>query len=108
MKAFLTEYLRYNIWANDQYIAWLDKVTPEALDEAVPSSFPSIRQTLLHIWDAQHIWLERLQGRIPVAIPSKTHTCEWPEICKGVRDTASNLLLLGRSKEEKWFDVPFR
>jgi uncharacterized damage-inducible protein DinB len=31
------------------------------MEREVPSSFPNIKHTLLHIWGAEKIWMERLQ-----------------------------------------------
>jgi uncharacterized damage-inducible protein DinB len=106
MKAFLTEYLRYNVWANDQFIMWLSKLPEEALNEKVPSSFPSISETMLHIWDAQFIWLNRLQGQSPDVFPSKEFEGDWEEICNNVHNSSNALLTLARAKEAKWFQVP--
>ncbi|MCC7245000.1 MAG: DinB family protein [Saprospiraceae bacterium] len=62
MKNILTTYTAFNLWANEVMINWL-KAYPEALlTEPTPSSFPTLRETLLHIWSAEKAWLERLRN----------------------------------------------
>jgi uncharacterized damage-inducible protein DinB len=62
MKEVLINLTRYNVWANKRIIQLLNEVQTDVLNELVPSSFPTIRKTIYHIWDAQVIWLQRMQG----------------------------------------------
>jgi uncharacterized damage-inducible protein DinB len=56
------DYANFNYWANQQMIHWLSQ-KPEALfEQTVASSFASLRLTILHIWDAELAWLDRLQN----------------------------------------------
>ncbi|WKZ66543.1 MAG: DinB family protein [Flavobacteriales bacterium] len=58
----LREYADYDLWANTRFVQRL-AVEPDAvLDAPVRSSFPSLRSTLLHIRDAEHVWRCRLTG----------------------------------------------
>lgn len=61
------DYVVYNAWANRTLVEWL-KTKPSALvDEVVLSSFPSLKATLIHIWDCQRFWLSVLQQTPPPA-----------------------------------------
>ncbi len=71
MKQMLVEYARYNLWANENLITLFRSVDDALISQHVESSFPSIRKTLLHIWDAEALWLERLNGHSPTDFPSK-------------------------------------
>ena len=72
MKEIYVKYAAYNLWANRR-MAETFAALPEAEMEApIVSSFPSARLTFLHIWDAESLWLERLQGNSPAAFPSKS------------------------------------
>lgn len=62
-KEFLLSYARYNVWANKRIAAILDQLGDAILDQEVISSFSSIRKTVFHVWDAEFIWLMRLQGK---------------------------------------------
>lgn len=57
------EYADYGLWATEQVLDRLEKEPGEVLDERVKSSFPTLRDTLLHIRNADHVWLCRLQQR---------------------------------------------
>ncbi|GAA0557939.1 DinB family protein [Chitinophaga japonensis] len=59
------DYAVYNEWANQQLVDWLQAKPAHLADEAVPSSFAGIKQTLFHIWQVQSFWLGALQGREP-------------------------------------------
>ncbi len=62
MKAELDQYVAYNLWANDKMAELLLGQPMEMLDAEVESSFSTLRKTVYHIWDAEKIWLNRLQG----------------------------------------------
>jgi uncharacterized damage-inducible protein DinB len=63
MERYITQYTAYNIWANERIATLLKNIPVELLDVEVKSSFPSLRKTVHHIWDAELIWLSRLEGR---------------------------------------------
>lgn len=63
MKNIILDYAHYNLWANTKMCNdFLSKVDEELLDKEVPSSFPSLRKTIVHIWDAETLWYKRLNG----------------------------------------------
>jgi uncharacterized damage-inducible protein DinB len=70
MKQLLVEYARYNYWANERLVNLFRTTKDELISQNIVSSFPSVRQTLLHIWDAESLWLERLNDRSPTVFPS--------------------------------------
>jgi uncharacterized damage-inducible protein DinB len=51
----------YNLWANQTLVDWLKSKPASLMDKVVPSSFPSLKETLVHIWDTQRFWLSVLQ-----------------------------------------------
>lgn len=51
----------YNAWANNRLVEWLRTKPASLLEETVPSSFSSLKETLLHIWDVQRFWLANIQ-----------------------------------------------
>ena len=62
MKEILTTYTSYNTWANIR-IANLLQENNSLLDIEVKSSFKSLRKTVHHIWDAELVWLARLEQK---------------------------------------------
>lgn len=73
MKEIITDYTAYNVWANRKLMQVVMQLTPEQINAEVQGSFPSIRKTIYHIWDAQIIWLSRIQGASPTGWPSATY-----------------------------------
>ena len=62
MKELLLRICRHNAWANKHFIDVLAPLDKEILDREIISSFNSIRATILHMWGAEDIWLQRLTG----------------------------------------------
>jgi uncharacterized damage-inducible protein DinB len=56
LQYLLQNYAQYNLWANATLVYWLKSKSPELITTNVPSSFPSIRETLLHILNTQSYW----------------------------------------------------
>ncbi|GAB3914728.1 damage-inducible protein DinB [Larkinella knui] len=63
--SFLTDLAIYNQWANQTLVDWLKTKPAGLMVQPVPSSFPSLKETLLHIWDTQRFWLSVLQQTTP-------------------------------------------
>jgi len=62
MKELLLRAARHNAWANDHFIQLLVTLGDEELDMEIISSFPCIRKTVLHVWGAEDIWLQRFEA----------------------------------------------
>jgi uncharacterized damage-inducible protein DinB len=60
MKQLLTSFTQYAYWANERLLPVIMALTEDEQQQAIVSSFPSIHKTLLHIWDANTIWWQRL------------------------------------------------
>jgi len=60
MKQLLLSYTQFNIWANQQMIDVVLKLSEEQIDTTMIGSFESIRKTVYHIWSAENIWNQRL------------------------------------------------
>lgn len=61
LESLLKDYAAFNLWANTEFVNWLIANPLEIMEREMPSSFSTIRDTLLHLWSAEEIWLERLQ-----------------------------------------------
>lgn len=71
MKQLLNEFLAYNLWANQQLTSCILALAAGDWTKPVSSSFPSLHKTLLHMWDADSIWWQRLEGEGNIKVPSK-------------------------------------
>jgi len=81
----LEKHLAYNEWANTKVADVLRAVEDQIFFQDNKSSFQSIAKTVLHIWDAQHIWLQRMQGNSLTTWPSAKF--------KGSKDDSLNGLI---------------
>lgn len=64
--SFLTEFIRYNNWANAEIIALLKTLTPEQLAASAPGTYGSIHATLGHLISAEADYIQRITGAAPV------------------------------------------
>ena len=60
--------LDYHYWARDRLLDAIEPLTPEQLTRDLGSSFPSIRETVVHIYAAEVAWHSRWQGQSPTAL----------------------------------------
>jgi len=60
---------RYNDWANDRTLNAAAALTSEQFNQKHGSSFSSVRDTMVHIFGAEWVWLERWNGTSPRALP---------------------------------------
>jgi len=68
----LVKYTAYNLWANQQFASWLAESSEELLDMEIESSFNTIRKTLIHIWNAEYVWLKALKNEEMDEPPGKS------------------------------------
>ena len=61
MKELLKQMSTYNIWANQKIIDVILALPEEKQLAEVPSSFNSLHKTLLHMWDAESVWWQRMK-----------------------------------------------
>ena len=62
MKENLIQYARYNQWANEKLVTLLNIQAPELIEKEIASSFSTIKKTILHVAEAEAIWLSRLNN----------------------------------------------
>lgn len=54
----------YNVWANHRSLDAAEALSAEQFLRPLSSSFSSVRDTVVHIYSAEWIWLERFEGRV--------------------------------------------
>lgn len=59
----------YTRWANGRMLDTVQTLSDEQFRRDLKSSFPSVRDTIVHTMGADWIWLERWQGRSPRSWP---------------------------------------
>ena len=61
----------YNRWANERVLEATAALDAERFTRDMGSSFPSVRDTLIHVLSSDWVWLERWHGRSPAARPAE-------------------------------------
>ena len=105
MKSLLVNYTNYNVWANDRITNFLkDEVSEEQLTKEIISSFPSLRKTLFHIWDAEGIWLARLNGSSPSFGLSNSFAGSTKEAYTALLSNSKKIVEHVEAKDESYFE----
>ncbi len=65
----LSRLAAYNYWANEKCATLILAAGTAKADLVQLSSFPTIRKTVYHIWDAELVWIKRLLQESPVSWP---------------------------------------
>jgi len=101
ISTLLKDYGMYNHWANKRIVDWFRSKPLELMDREVPSSFPSLKLTMLHVWGAEDIWLQRLQGISPSQFLSTNFNGTVETVFEGlVRNSATFRDFLARQSSE--------
>jgi uncharacterized damage-inducible protein DinB len=81
-------HLTYSVWATAKLSEIIENADESILKIETPSSFSTIEKTILHIWDAEVIWLKRLQGESLTDWPSKSFEGDQETLIAGWVDSA--------------------
>jgi len=94
MKELLKQYAAYNIWASQRIFDVILSLPEEKQTAEIPSSFPSLYKTVLHMLDAENIWWQRLKLSERITVPSENFT--------GTMKELSDMLLQQSKMWEEW------
>ena len=64
----ICELYEYTAWANGRILDAVGELSVEELERNVGGSFPSVRETLVHILGADWVWLSRWNGFSPSSL----------------------------------------
>ncbi len=84
MKEVLVSYAVYHNWANKQLFNIVLNLDEEKQRQDVMSSFPGLRATCLHMWDAESIWWQRMKLHEQIIVPSVTFDPTMQEIANAL------------------------
>lgn len=71
MKDLLKQLAAYNVWASQKILEVINALSEEQQTVTLPSSFPSLQKTILHMLDAENIWWQRLRLMERINRPSE-------------------------------------
>src|SRR5688572_20989272 len=99
----LHKHFHFNSWANGRVSEMIMPVDEDLLHKEIKSSFTNVEKTLLHIWDAETIWMKRIQGESITAFPSKEFIGNKDDILKGLTQTSERFSDFINSKDDTFF-----
>lgn len=94
MKEILLQYATYHKWANQLLLELIHTLPQEKQTQHVPSSFSSLHLTIVHLWDAESVWWQRMCLQEHVVFPSKNFS--------GNTKDASDQLIQMNNKWYEW------
>jgi uncharacterized damage-inducible protein DinB len=83
MEGLLQQYSAYNVWANDTLLQRIHALNGEQVHATLPSSFPSVYKTLLHMWQAENVWWQRLNRVDTILYLGENFTGSIEELIEG-------------------------
>lgn len=116
----LLQYAAYNVWANLRMAEMIRPLPETLLEKELPSSFKSIHLTLLHMWDAESIWWQRMKLQEVITAPSanfKGNTIDvgaalihqnklWESWLNAASDAAVSHVFFYRNSKKEQFKQP--
>jgi uncharacterized damage-inducible protein DinB len=99
----LRDLARYHVWANERLLQATDALEPDALDREMASSFSTLRKTWYHIWDAEYVWMKRLQGLSFMPLPSQSLEAESGSFSLPLLSCSTELSQWVVSRADAWF-----
>jgi uncharacterized damage-inducible protein DinB len=70
----------YHYWARDRMLEAVERLTPEQFARDLGNSFPSVRNTLVHLCGAEWVWCSRWEGNATAALPEGSSLRDLPAI----------------------------
>lgn len=93
MKELLSQFATYNIWANQKITEIILSLPEEKQKEGLLSSFSNLYKTVLHMWDAESAWWQRMKLHERIIVPSENFS-------GSMRDVVNGLL----QQNQQWLD----
>jgi uncharacterized damage-inducible protein DinB len=63
MVSIIQQYTASNLWANQKIADFYGSCNDDCFFKPIENSFPTVKDTFIHIYGAELIWLSRLQGK---------------------------------------------
>ena len=90
MKELLKQYAAYNFWASQRIIDVLLTLPEEKQLVEIPSSFNSVYKTVLHMWDAESAWWQRMKMQERIVVPSEKFMGNMQDVANGLLNQSKN------------------
>ena len=84
MKILLTQFSAYHLWANQQVLDSIQTLPQALKEQKIVSSFEGLVPTLLHLWDAESIWWQRMKLQEQIVRPSEGFSGSFEDLAAGL------------------------
>lgn len=84
MKELLKQLAAYNVWATQRITDVILSLPEEKQKAEIASSFNSLHNTILHIWDAESIWWQRMKLHERFVRPSDNPKSSTRDVVNGL------------------------
>lgn len=98
----LIKQTQYNLWANQIICDLVLKAGETKSDMHQVASFPSIRKTLIHIWDGQIIWFYRLNGTSLHSFPGEKFNGTLQDAVYGLHESSQLFVTYAKKNEANY------
>ena len=92
MKELLQQFAAYNIWANQKIMELILALPEEKHLAEMPSSFSSLHKTILHMWDAESAWWQRMKLQERLVMPSENFKGTLKDLVNGLMQQSNQWL----------------
>ena len=92
MKELLQQFATYNIWANQKLMELILSLPEEKQMAEIPSSFNSLYKTVLHMWDAESAWWQRMKLHERLIMPSENFKGAMKDVVNGLMQQSNQWL----------------
>ncbi len=79
MKEILQQLSSYHLWANQLLLETINQLPEEKQTQTVASSFDSLLKTVVHIWNAEAIWWQRMKLNERIVAPVESFSGKMKE-----------------------------
>ncbi len=84
IKDLFSQYAAYNVWAHHKLLYQIQQMDEQHWYAEVPSSFNSLYKTILHMWDAESGWFQRMRLHEKIVVPSASFDPSLKDACNGL------------------------
>lgn len=89
LSSLMNDYVLANKWAIITITDWLRTKEASVLEQEVASSFPGIRESLVHIWDTERFWLSVIKEQpVPESFRMTGFHGTLDEVLDGIVETS--------------------
>ncbi|WP_379086286.1 DinB family protein [Pedobacter sp. UC225_65] len=117
MVYLMKNYAAYNLWANRTLINWLNEKPAELMEIQTPSSFSTIKKTIVHIWHTQVYWLSIIKNE-PTIVPEEFNGNTAEAFAKLIEQSKELMAYISKLNEQEltkkglvinpWFECNFQ